>query len=144
MQNQKIYSFFKTIVSIPTQLVFVVCTVSLITYMAHQANIRPNALEQISQLLPVTPKKILDWGGASTPIKVGLHIFNWVEFDISKNSFIFDGIIWFEFDSRLVSIDSVEKFSFDKAEIVEKKKADSRVNNDRLHVEYEIRVHFNT
>jgi hypothetical protein len=144
MQKNSLSTFFKTIVLPRSQIVFLCTTALLIALMSYQANEKNYFIESMPQLLPVTPKKVREWAGASHPIKVGLHISNWVEFDVAKNNFIFDGIIWFEFDARLLSIDSVSKFSFDKADILSKEKSRTKVVNDLLHAEYEIRVRFNS
>lgn len=144
MQNQKIYTFFNTIVSLRSQMVFIIITSSLLMIMGYRANKHLNTLEIEPQLLYITPKKISTWTGSSTPIKTGLYIENWVEFDLTTNNFIFDGIVWFEFDAQLVSIDTVDKFSFDNAKILEKTKSSTKIIGDLLHVEYDIRVQFNT
>src|SRR5271170_3267325 len=103
MQNQKIYIFFNTIISLPYQMAFMLLTSFLLTYMAHIANQHVTTLEVEPQLLYITPKQITQWASSPTPVTAGLYIDNWVEFDLSKNNFTFDGILWFEFDAQIIS-----------------------------------------
>ena len=101
-----------------------------------------NSLEPSPQIFSVTPKKLRGWGGSAIKVLSGLHITNFPEFEVPKNRFTFGGIIWFEFDPALISLETVEKFSFEKGEILKKVISDTKVIEGRFFVQYDITVKF--
>lgn len=136
--------FFELIVTPKYQLI----AIASLTFLLILLSIYPfsiyESLEPTPQLLSVTPKQVNQWGGNAAEVTVGLHIINFPEFDILHNDFIIDGIIWFEFDPSLVSLETVEKFSFQKGDILKKTVSDNKVINGRFFVEYNITVRFTT
>ena len=101
-------------------------------------------LEKQPDIISITPAKIKEWGGDPTVVDVGLYIQSWQEFDVLKNSFTFDGILWFQFDPALISLDTVDKFSFEKGDIEHKSEASTKLIDGKLFAEYKVRVHFNS
>src|SRR6185437_10678067 len=71
-------------------------------------------LEFPTELLPVTPEVIKKWGKQPTVVKTGFTITDILRFDILKNDILLTGIVWFEFDPKKVTLESIEKFSFIK------------------------------
>lgn len=136
--------FFELIVTPKYQLIALASTTLLLVLISIYPFSIYQFLEPTPQLLSVTPKQINQWGGNATEVTVGLHIINFPEFDILHNNFIIDGIIWFEFDPSLVSLETVEKFSFEKGDILKKIVSDNKVINGRFFVEYNITVKFTT
>jgi hypothetical protein len=61
-------------------------------------------------------------GVASTfcEIKTGLIIEEIVSFDAGKGELEFEGLLWFEFDSTRISVDLIDKFVFERGEILYK------------------------
>src|SRR3990167_4061618 len=53
-------------------------------------------------------------------IKTGLMIKNFSQFNVMKNNFVMDGVIWFEFNPHLVSIEKIENFSFENMSVKSK------------------------
>ena len=60
------------------------------------------------------------------------------------NKFTIDAIIWFEFDPALVSLETVEKFSFDKGDIIKKTTSDTKVIEGKFFAQFNITVRFTT
>ncbi len=143
MKNQGyLYTFFSNIIRPHFQAVAVVVTSGIIFLMLYMALQRSHSLEKPTQLLSITPKKIKEWGGDPTIVQTGLFITSWHEFDVQDNEFVFDGLIWFQFDPALISIDTIDKFSFEKGEILKKSKPDTKLIDGQLFVEYRIRLRF--
>jgi len=144
MLARAMYSFFEHITLPRYQIAALVTTTIIMLLMSLYPFDHFISLEPAPQLFSVTPKKLKEWGGSTTEVQVGLHITNFPEFDIVNNRFMFDGIIWFEFDPALISLETIEKFSFEKADIVKKTISDTRVIEDRVFVQYNIKVRFST
>lgn len=53
-----------------------------------------------------------------TPITTGFYLRNFIEFDIVKNDFVAEGILWFSYDPKKISLDEISKFSFSKGEFI--------------------------
>ena len=100
--------------------------------------------EPSPKVFSATPKQVKEWGGNTTEVLVGLHVNNFPEFDIVNNHFTVDAIIWFEFDPALVSLETVEKFSFDKGDILKKTTSDTKVIEGKFFAQFNITVKFTT
>ncbi len=144
MKKNVLYSFFSTIVRPKYQVVALIITSIVTIYVLDRALDLYRPLEKMTQLLPITPKKIKEWGGEPTIVQVGLYITNWHEFDVRDNLFVFDGVLWFQFDPALISLDTIDKFSFEKGEILKKSKPDTKLIDGKLFAEYEVRLRFTT
>ncbi len=92
----------------------------------------------------LTPSKLKEFGGAPEFIDVGLHIDRFQEFNVTKNSFILNGSLWFEFEAGAVSLETLEKFSFERGTILSRSEPDTSLLGTRLLVRYLVRVAFNT
>ena len=77
-------------------------------------------------------------------ITAGLYVKNFSVFDIIKNNFIMNAILWFEFDPHQVNLETIKSFSFEKGKILEKSKIKSKIINDKLWVYYKIKVEFSS
>ncbi len=144
MKNNKLYSFFSTIVRPKYQVAALLITSVITVFILYSALTLYRPLEKMTQVLPITPQKIKEWGGEPTEVQVGLFITNWHEFDVRDNQFVFDGVLWFQFDPALISLDTIDKFSFEKGEILKKSKPDTKLIDGKLFAEYEIRLRFTT
>ncbi len=144
MKKNKLYSIFSTIVRPKYQVIILVITSLITVYVLNRSLSLYRPLEQMTQLLPVTPKKIKEWGGEPTVVQVGLYVTNWHEFDVQDNRFVFDGVLWFQFDPALISLDTIDKFSFEKGDILKKSKPDTKLIDGKLFAEYEVRLRFTT
>ena len=98
------------------------------------------SFDESPQLLPITPQKVIDFGGTPATVKVGLTINNFSVFDIIKNEFILTGTIWFEFDPSITSLETIKQFSFEKGEILSLSKPTTKIVGDNLFASYDIRI----
>lgn len=142
--KDRLHSFFYSVVRPQYQLVALLITSLIAVYISYRAITVYRPQEKMTQVLPITPQKIKEWGGEPTTVQVGLFITNWHEFNVRDNIFIFDGVLWFQFDPALISLDTVDKFSFEKGELLYKSKPDTKLIDDKLFAEYEIRLRFTT
>lgn len=102
----------------------------------------------ISQPTPIEKKRLIhqfsqiDLKAEHKPAEVltGLSIKNFREFDMVANSFIFEGIVWFECDPALVSLDTLSRFSFEKGTIQSVSYPHTYMRDGRLLVEFNIVV----
>ncbi len=100
--------------------------------------------EKYPEINSVTPEKIKEWGGDPVQVEVGLYITNWHQFKIVENLFVFDGVIWFQFDPALISLDTIDKFSFEKGELLRKSPPSTKLIDGKLFAEYKVRLRFTT
>lgn len=139
-----IFYWFEKLV-LPRNEILIILLVSLITIFIAIRPIRNfHSLERPAPIKPVTPEKIREWGVEPTAVTVGLYIVNFPEIDFVNNSFIFDAIIWFEFDPALLSLDTVGKFAFEKGEILQKSESSTQIVENKFFARYDIRVRFKT
>ncbi|HLB40779.1 MAG TPA: hypothetical protein VJJ83_03235, partial [Candidatus Babeliales bacterium] len=53
------------------------------------------------------------------PVKTGLYINNFLKFDVVKNNFTIDAVLWFEYDPKLVSLAELQRSFFSKGKFIE-------------------------
>ena len=92
----------------------------------------------------ITPKKLKEFGGFPGIIKVGLYIDQFQDFSMVKNKFSFNGVVWFEMNTGLVSIDTLEQFNFEQAKILYRSPPDTKIIKDKLLVLYNVRIEFSS
>ncbi len=136
--------FFGMIVLPQYQIISLIITSTLALLLGYRATQEYRMIEPSPQLLPITPKKMQEWGGEPAKVKVGMHIVNFPEFDIINNRIVLDGIVWFEFDPALISLDTIGKFSFEKGKLEKRSEPDTKLIEGKLFAEYKIRLHFTT
>jgi hypothetical protein len=95
-------------------------------------------------IIHVTPETYKAFGGFPDIIQIGLYINQFRNFNMINNEFDFDGIIWFEFNPDILSLQTLEKFVFKNGDIVSKSSPDTQIVNDKLLVRYNIRVKSNS
>ncbi len=96
--------------------------------------------DEAPQLLPIVPKKAVQFGGTPATVKVGLTISNFSVFDIIKNEFVFTGTIWFEFDPSIISLETIKQFTFEKGEILSLSEPTTKIIGDKLFASYDVRI----
>jgi hypothetical protein len=64
--------------------------------------------------------------------------------DVQGNDFTMSAIVWFEFDPKKVSLDTISNFSFENGDIKEMSAPSMRLVGDQMFVQYYIRVTFAT
>ncbi len=77
-------------------------------------------------------------------VKTGFFIRSFLKFDVSKNDFECDGIVWFEFDESFIKLTDIEQFSFENGEIKQKSKPFITKNGTKTRARYDIQLQFKT
>jgi hypothetical protein len=112
--------------------------------LVHIAIAQPTPTEEKFLIHPLTPAKLSESGNAPAVVRTGLLISNFREFDLVANNFTFEGVVWFEFDPSLVSLDTISNFNFEKAEIKFVSAPKTHLVGKKLLVRYDIVVKFST
>jgi hypothetical protein len=92
----------------------------------------------------ITPTKFKEFGSFSNEVPVGLYIDDFEQFNIIKNEFVFTGQIWFMLAPGSISLETLEKFSFARGDILQRSYPYLKIVNERLFVQYNIRVKMNS
>jgi len=137
-----IIRFFSAIVLPRFQIISLVIVAFAITIITYNSYYEYNALEPDVPLTLVTPQQIQQWGILPTQVNVGLHITGFPSIDFKTNEFVFEGIIWFEFDPALISLNTVAKFSFEHGTIVSISEPYTQIVENKFFARYTIRVKF--
>jgi hypothetical protein len=103
------------------------------------------SFDEYPEFYSITPEIIKEFGHAPGIVNVGLSVRNFPVFEPNKNQFQFDGILSFEFDPSIISLDTLSKFSFEKGKIESKSEPKIKsLSEGRLLAQYDIRVQFTT
>ncbi len=144
MEKNYLEYFCLQVVRPQYQLLALIITSSIVLFLGGRAinRFRPN--EKYPEVQSVTPERLKEWGGDPVLVQVGLYITNWHQFSLVDNLFVFDGVVWFQFDPALISLDTIEKFSFEKGELIKKSEPSTKLIDGKLLAEYKIRLRFTT
>lgn len=140
--KRSIINFFSAIVLPRYQVLMLIFTSTIIIFLGYQTRLTVHTAEPSPNLLPITPKKIAEWGGVPTQVKVGMYIENFPEFNVEENTFVAEAIIWFKFDTSLISLSTIENFSFEQGSIEKKEGPETSLIDDQLLAKYSIRLRF--
>ena len=102
----------------------------------------PEPLENHFLVQPIMPEKLSVSNNSPIIVKTGFYLSNFRQFDILANNFICEGTVWFEFDSSLVSLDTISRFEFKNAEIQHVSQPKTRMVGKSTLVHYDVIVHF--
>lgn len=101
-----------------------------------------NASEPIPAISHNVPDNKLPFGNGVAVVKSGLFIKNFLEFSEKTSTFELDGIIWFQFNPTIISLDDIAHFRFVNGTIVSKTLLNTRLLGDQLLANYDVRVKF--
>lgn len=99
---------------------------------------RFNTTDIIPQLKPINTEAIKKLGPFTVRVKTGMFIKNFPVFDVSKNTFLIDSILWFEFDTDEMNLETVERFSIDNGSIKYKSPPDIKVFDSRIFAKFNV------
>jgi hypothetical protein len=116
----------------------------LLGYLLYRPLSQFRVTDPLPQVIPFVPKKQPIGAETALSITVGMFIQDFSVFSIVTNSFTADVILWFEFDPSLITLEAIEKFSFDRATIVKMSQADMKLKGKRLFVQYSVRLQFSS
>jgi len=98
--------------------------------------------EKQPDIIRITPNKLSEFGNFLNKVRVGLYIDKFQVFDVVNNLFVFTGILWFQFHSGAISLDTLEKFNFEWATIRDRSKPRVQLVDEKTLVRYNVRVEF--
>lgn len=125
------------------QVAILVSTIFLISLMFYFPIKKFNAMDPKPNMSPFYPKKGAESGEVpATEVTTGIFVKDFPLFDVTTGNFIMDGIIWFEFDPHAISIDTINKFSFDKGTIITRSEPKTKLVEDKIFAQYQIRIKF--
>lgn len=93
-------------------------------------------------IFSILPKNQATIKQAPVVIKTGFFIDNFVTFNVLQNDFILDGYVWFTYNPSLIDIHVLNRFSFDRGQILFKSEPINKVLGDLGFVQYKIRLQF--
>ncbi len=75
---------------------------------------------------------------------VGIHISHFSDFNIAKNKFVLDGTLWFLFNPKDVSLDTIKKFTIFNGTLLDASEPVLIDHNDEKIAQFRIRTEFHT
>lgn len=124
----------QVILSLVTIIIFALMTVAAL----RETHLRePNV-----PVLVLTPRQIVEFGGMQPEVSVGLYLRDFQLFDMTHGNFIANITVWFQFDPRLISLDRIEQFTIERAEIMQRSAPLVRVVGEKLIARYDLRIRF--
>jgi len=111
-------------------------------WILYKPIIKFHSNDEYPSLVPITPQQAINFGGTPSPVHVGMHVRDIPVFDIVQGTFTADITIWFRFDPRIISLDEIGRFSFDRSEIKYKSKPHTQIEGRKLFARYDMRIIF--
>ncbi|CDK30868.1 hypothetical protein [Candidatus Babela massiliensis] len=125
------------------QLILMTITLAIVGYLSYKPLFEFNSLDSLPEVKSFNPK-VGHISQMPNSVKVGLFIYDFPKFDFVRNDFIFDGLIFFEFDPTILTLETLNQFSFRKGKILYKSDPNITLKNGLIFVRYDIKVEFKT
>lgn len=142
--KKNIATFMMVVTQPLSQIIAVFLSLCCVVGLAYFPYITFNPTERRAQLYSIEPQFFKKFQSNPAVVSVGLFVDDFSEFDVVKNKFSFAGIVWFEFDPSIASLEDIDRFSFEQGKVIEKSPPNIQLVNNRLFVRYMIRVDFKT
>lgn len=117
-------------------ILYIISIISILGW--HTINF--NTKDQVPALMIIDAAKQKEFGAFTVKVKTGLFIKNFPGFDIIKNSFLVDCLVWFELFPDEIMLNTVQKFTFNNGKIIQKSSPDIKMENGKVIVTYDVRV----
>jgi hypothetical protein len=106
---------------------------------------RPNITDSVPQLKALTTEELKKLGPFAVRVKVGMFVRDFPIFNIEKNNFTIDAVIWFEFNGDEITIDTLKEFSIDNGKIISRSPPDIKISESGLiFAKYNVLFELNT
>jgi hypothetical protein len=106
---------------------------------------RPNITDAVPQLKALTTEELKKLGPFAVRVKVGMFIRDFPIFNIEKNNFTIDAVIWFEFNGDEITLDTLKEFSIDNGKIINRSPPDIKISeNGLIFAKYNVLFELNT
>lgn len=126
------------------QILILIGTFCILSALMYKPLTVFNTSDPYPTLVPYVPQKKAVAAESIVPIKVGIYISNFPTFDSINNNFVADMTLWFQFDPTLISIDTVQKCTFDRGTIETKSEPLMKMLDEQLLLTYTLRLKFST
>lgn len=97
-------------------------------------------LDPWESIQPIQPDDLHALNGAHGVVKAGFTIVDFLEFNVLKNVFEVDAIIWFEYDPTFIAPSVIDSFVIDRAHIVSKSVARTELHGGDAVIYYTVRA----
>lgn len=124
---------------LPFQFILMIITLTITGFLFYKPLFRFNCNDARPRVKSLN-KDISIITQKPTPVKVGLFIHDFPEFDVLNDNFVFDGIIFFEFDPTVFNLENITKFSFKNGNFLYKSEPQVKLNKDLAFARYNIKV----
>jgi len=94
--------------------------------------------DAIPQIKPINTEVLKKFGPFTTRVHAGMFIKNFPVFDIIKNTFMVDSVIWFTYQPDEVMQETIDRFSIDNGRIIIKSPPDIKITKDSVFVKYNV------
>jgi len=99
--------------------------------------------DPLIELKIVDVAKQKELGTFVAKVSVGMFLKSFPTFDIVKNNFVADALVWFEYDPSKIMLETISQFSFDNGEILKKSQPDIKINDSgKVMVKFDVRISF--
>jgi hypothetical protein len=92
----------------------------------------------------ITPTVYQQFGGFANFVTVGLFIDRFQTFDITNNTFVFTGYVWFKYLAGTVSTRNLEQFYFLQGDILERSAPETQVVDQYMLTTFHVKVKFSS
>jgi len=124
------------------QLVLILISFACISFALSQQVGIYHFLDPKPNMFTITPKVYAEYGGFASIVNVGLEIGDFELFDVTNNTFTFNGVVWFKFTPGVISLETLELFRFARGEIIKKSDPDIQLIDEKILVRYLVKVKF--
>ncbi len=101
-----------------------------------------NSTDPVPEFIIIDAAKQKEFGEFTVKVTTGMFIKNFSTFDVTNNRFVMDALVWFEFNSDEIMLETIGKFSFDKGRFLIKSNPDIKIVGDKTIAIYDVRVEF--
>ena len=94
--------------------------------------------DTVPPLKPINTQALKTLGNFTVRVKTGLFIKNFPVFDVTRNTFQVDAILWFAFNADDINLETVERFSIDNGKILYRSTPDIKVEGANIFAKYNV------
>ena len=106
------------------------------------ALLRFNTTDKYPEFHIIDETRQKEFGAFTVKVTTGMFVKNFSVFDVVKNRFVMDCILWFEYNSDEIMLDTINLFSFDNGKILKRSQADIKIDGRKTRAKYDVRVEF--
>lgn len=99
---------------------------------------------RINKFVTYDPHIALRKISSSTQVKTGLHVNSFSSFDVIKNHFVMEAIVWFTYDPSKISLDQIKQFDVVHGALIHKSEPIMRVMGNEHVSQFDVRIEFDT